>query len=76
MLQMEQIGIQSGFISSHQLGMVLYWKEISSVEFADNNLTGEIPSEIVNLTDLRELNLHKKRDIWYNTISFRKFKNN
>jgi hypothetical protein len=39
-------------------GVVLEGDKVVS-NLADNNLTGEIPSEIVNLTDLRELNLHK-----------------
>jgi hypothetical protein len=59
---MEQIGIQSGFIFpiSTWYGVVLEGDKVVSINLADNNLTGEIPSEIVNLTDLRELNLQKR----------------
>jgi hypothetical protein len=35
--------------------------KIVSINLSDNNLVGEIPNEIVTLTDLKELNLHKIR---------------
>jgi hypothetical protein len=55
------VGIQVGFIL-YLLGMVLNeGDKIVSINLSDNNLVGEIPNEIVTLTDLKELNLHKIR---------------
>jgi Leucine-rich repeat (LRR) protein len=40
-------------------GIKLEGDKIVSINLSDNNLVGEIPNEIVALTDLKELNLHK-----------------
>jgi hypothetical protein len=42
-------------------GIKLEGDKIVSINLSDNNLVGEIPNEIVALTDLKELNLHKIR---------------
>jgi hypothetical protein len=42
-------------------GIKLEDDKIVSINLSDNNLVGEIPNEIVALTDLKELNLHKIR---------------
>jgi hypothetical protein len=42
-------------------GIKLEGDKIVSINLSDNNLVGEIPNEIVTLTDLKELNLHKIR---------------
>jgi hypothetical protein len=61
------VGIQEGFIL-YLLGMVLNeGDKIVSINLSDNNLVGEIPNEIVTLTDLKELNL-QKFDIGCNSI--------
>jgi Leucine-rich repeat (LRR) protein len=41
-------------------GVKLEGDKIVSINLSDNNLVGEIPNEIVNLTDLKELNLQKR----------------
>jgi hypothetical protein len=47
--------------SSTWYGIKLEGDKIVSINLSDNNLVGEIPNEIVTLTDLKELNLHKIR---------------
>jgi hypothetical protein len=54
---------REGFIFpvSTWYGIKLEGDKIVSINLSDNNLVGEIPNEIVTLTDLKELNLHKIR---------------
>jgi hypothetical protein len=43
----------TGLSSLYLLGMVLKGDKIVSINLSDNNLVGEIPNEIVSLTDLK-----------------------
>jgi hypothetical protein len=49
------------YLPLYLLGIKLEDDKIVSINLSDNNLVGEIPNEIVALTDLKELNLHKIR---------------
>jgi hypothetical protein len=52
------IGIRRDLSSvSTWYGIKLEDDKIVSINLSDNNLVGEIPNEIVALTDLKELNL-------------------
>lgn len=42
-------------------GVKLQDDKVISIRLVDNNLVGEIPNEIVNLTGLQELDLHKNK---------------
>jgi Leucine-rich repeat (LRR) protein len=57
---MEIIGLKNGLSSpvSTWHGIKLGDKVVT-INLMDNNLVGQIPSEIVNLPNLQELNLHK-----------------
>jgi hypothetical protein len=59
MVQLEY-GVGFIFPVSTWYGIKLEGDKIVSINLSDN-LVGEIPNEIVSLTDLKELNLHKIR---------------
>jgi hypothetical protein len=56
-----EYGVGFIFPVSTWYGIKLEGDKIVSINLSDNNLVGEIPNEIVTLTDLKELNLHKIR---------------